>query len=315
MDQPAVRRIKVGIFLPFTEYMMDGQSPRWADVLAFAQRSEDLGFDSVWLGEHLIFHFDEPHPWTGVPGHRDSGPWECWSIISALAAVTKRVEIGPLVSCTGFHNPALLAKMADTIDEISGGRLVLGLGAGWNEIEYRMFGYPFDHRASRFEEAITIIHSLLRTGQVDFEGTYYQARECELRPRGPRPQGPPILVGTTGPRMLRLVARYADAWNVDLWGSHTPDEIPPLRAAVDVACRDAGRDPASLERTIALNMNPTGAAHVPTSSAIQGTPEELAGVLRGFVQEGITHFQIGMLPCTLASLEAFAPVREHLDRG
>jgi probable F420-dependent oxidoreductase len=309
MQHPATHPLKVGIFLPFVEYMMDGRTPRWTDILAMAQEAENLGFDSLWLGEHLIFHFPEPHPWSG---HAEGGPWECWSLLAALAAATKRIEIGPLVGCTSFHNPALLAKMADTIDEISGGRFILGLGAGWNEDEYRAFGFPFDHRASRFEEAITIIHALLHEGRVDFAGAYYQARECELRPRGPRPNGPPILIGTTGPRMLRLAARYADLWNVDLWGYHQPDEIGPLRTMVDEACAAVGRDPATLGRTVALNINPTGRTDIPETEAIRGSAEELVGILRAFAQEGISHIQVCLLPNSLASLEAFAPTLELL---
>src|SRR5262245_58433570 len=181
MDHPTKRPLKIGVFLPFAEYMMGGETSRWTDLMAMTQRAEELGYDSAWLGEHLLARFPEPVEWAG--GHATLGAWNCWSLLAALAAVTKRIELGPLVACTSFHNPALLAKMADTVEEISGGRLILGLGAGWHAPEYQAFGYPFDHRASRFEEAITIIHSLLRTGQIDFAGQYYQARECELRPR------------------------------------------------------------------------------------------------------------------------------------
>ena len=321
MHHPATHPLKVGLFLPFADYMMDGRTPRWSDLLALAQEAESLGFDSLWLGEHLIVHLPEPHPWFPVPASHPwpdpvpVGVWECWSLLAALAAATTRIEIGPLVGCTSFHNPALLAKMADTIDEISGGRFILGLGAGWNEDEYRAFGFPFDHRASRFEEAIAIIHALLHEGYVDFAGAYYQARECELRPRGPRPNGPPILIGTTGPRMLRLAAQYADVWNVDLWGYRQPDEIGPLRAMVDDACAAVGRDPATLERTIALNINPTDRTDIPETEAIRGSAEELACTLRAFAQEGISHIQVYLLPNSLASLEAFAPTLELLRSG
>ena len=172
--------LKVGIFLPFGELMLDGATPRWADLLAMARLAEDAGFDSLWLGDHLLMPFPA-HPSGAI------GAWDCWSLLAALAAGTRRAELGPLVLCTGYRNPALLAKMADMVEEISGGRLVLGLGAGWAEGEHRAFGYPFDHRASRFEEAVQIIQGLLREGHVDFAGRYYQAHDCELRPRGPRP--------------------------------------------------------------------------------------------------------------------------------
>src|SRR5919106_1063486 len=175
------RPLRVGLILPDTEREMGGATARWRDLAAMARMAEELGFDSLWNADHLIYRF---------PDKEVQGPWECWSIIAALAAVTSRVEIGPLVACTSFRNPALQAKIADTIDEISGGRLLLGLGAGWNEVEYRMFGFPFDHRVDRFAEAFTIISGLLRDGAIDFEGQYYSAQEYELRPRGPRPGGP-----------------------------------------------------------------------------------------------------------------------------
>src|SRR5205814_10591720 len=138
-----------------------------------ATRAEELGFDSLWVGDHLLYR---------EPGERARGPWEAWSQLAALAAVTSRIQLGPLVASTSFHNPAMLAKKAATIDEISGGRLTLGLGAGWNEPEYRAFGFPFDHRADRFEEAFAIIRGLLREGRVDFAGRYHEARDALLLP-------------------------------------------------------------------------------------------------------------------------------------
>ena len=245
-------------------------------------------------------------------------------MLTALAAVTRRVEIGALVLCAGFRNPALLAKMADTVDEISGGRLILGLGAGWNEREYRAFGFPFDHRASRFEEALHIIHELLREGWVDFEGRYYQARDCELRPRGPRPAGPPIMIGTRGEQMLRLAAQHADLWNVWLtFGQNRPEEIAPLRAQVDAACQAAGRDPATLGRTAAVMVASTGrddAPFVPVRSGlaprpISGSPVEIAACLRAFAAEGISHLQVVTHPHTLEGVEGMAAVLELLDQN
>ena len=182
MASIGLRPLKVGLFLPLWEESTRGRVPPWTEVLERAQAAEAVGFDSLWVPDHLILRF---------PDTETEGVWEGWSILAALAAVTGRVELGQLVTCTAFRNPALLAKMADTVDEISGGRLTLALGAGWHEPEFQAFGYPFERRVSRFEEAVTIIHGLLKQGQIDFEGTYYQARDCELRPRGPRPsQGP-----------------------------------------------------------------------------------------------------------------------------
>jgi alkanesulfonate monooxygenase SsuD/methylene tetrahydromethanopterin reductase-like flavin-dependent oxidoreductase (luciferase family) len=211
--------------------------------------------------------------------------------------------------------------MADTVDEISNGRLILGLGAGWNEAEYRAFGYPFDHRVSRFEEALKIIHGLLREGQIDFDGTYYQARECELRPRGPRAGGPPLLVGSEGPRMLRLTAQYADLWNT--YFSHTkndPAAVPALRERVDAACRSVGRDPATLGRTAAVLVNMGGGSVQPMAphwevTPLEGAPEQLADGLRAFAAQGIEHVILWLEPNTLESVEAFQPALELLRRG
>ncbi len=312
--RPGTRPLKVGLVLPFRERQMEGATPRWADILAMAQRAEAIGLDSVWLADHLIFQSEG----------QTTGAWECWSLLSALAATTRRVELGSLVICTGFRNPALLAKMADTVEEISGGRLILGLGAGWNEVEYRAFGYPFDHRVSRFEEALTIIHALLRTGQVDFAGRYYAARECELRPRGPRPTGPPIMIGTRGERMLGLTARYADLWNVWLaFGRSRPAEIPPLRAQVDAACRAVDREPATLGRTAAVMVDTQGRRTGPTvpvrpglaPEPLTGAPEELAAGLRAFAAEGISHVQVYAHPDTLEGVEGLAPVLALLDHA
>jgi alkanesulfonate monooxygenase SsuD/methylene tetrahydromethanopterin reductase-like flavin-dependent oxidoreductase (luciferase family) len=237
--------------------------------------------------------------------------------------VTARVEIGPLVSCMSFRNPAYLAKLADTIEEISGGRLILGLGAGWHESEYRAFGFPFDHRVSRFEEGLRIVHGLLRQGRVDFVGRFHEARECELQPRGPRPGGPPILIGSSGPRMLGLVARYADQWNAYFPSTkNQPAGVAPLRDRVDAACREAGRDPATLGRTIAVfvDMAPGRRASPPLPAhwvfaPLAGSSERLAEELRAYAREGIDHVQLWLEPNTLPSLEAFAPVLELLDRA
>jgi alkanesulfonate monooxygenase SsuD/methylene tetrahydromethanopterin reductase-like flavin-dependent oxidoreductase (luciferase family) len=306
---PNGRPLKVGLILPETERQMNGGSARWSDLRAMAQLGEQIGVDSLWITDHLIHR---------VPGEEPRGMWECWSLISALAAVTESPEIGTLVLSTSFRNPALLAKMADTVEEISGGRLILGLGAGWNEAEYIAFGYPYDHRVSRFEEAVTIITGLLREGHIDFEGTYYQARNCELRPRGPRVNGPTIIFGASsaGPRMLDLTARHADGWNT--WFSGTGNTVAgllPLLEKVDVACEAAGRNPATLARSSAVIVEV--GPHEPsamTGPPLAGTPAEIAAGLRAYADAGLSHVQVWLEPNTPAGIEAFAPVLEELDR-
>lgn len=297
------RPLKIGFILPQIEGRRAGSAPRWSEIRALAERAEELGFDSLWVVDHLLYGFGPDDPPRGV--------WEGWSLLSALAAVTTRPELGTLVVCTGFRNPALLAKMADTVDEISGGRLILGLGAGYYEREYSAFGFPYDHRFSRFEEALRIISGLLRDGGIDFDGRFYQARDCELRPRGPRPQGPSIMVGTRGEKMLRLTAELADVWNGWLLreGS-SANALPPIREAVDAACRDVGRDPASLDRTATVMVDLDAPAG---GRVIGGTPEEVAASLRSFADEGITHLQISSKVTNVAGLERYAPVLEALD--
>ena len=309
---------KLGIILPEGEGDLDGRTPRWSDYLAMARLAEDAGFDSVWFVDHLIYRND-------ASGRPPQGAWECWSVLSALAAVMSRVDLGSLVTATSFRNPALLAKIADTLEEISGGRLILGIGAGWNEVEYRMFGYPYDHRVDRFAEAFAIINGLLRDGRVDFRGTYYRAEECELRPRGPRPQGPPLMVGSRGPRMLRLTLPHVPIWNGWLAGTDSrPDAHPPLRELVDAACRDVGRDPATLERTVSISVDPSGRREFPkhwylegdlgSARPLTGGPGEIAAGIRAFGAQGVAHLQIYPIPPTLATIEALVPVLEEARR-
>jgi probable F420-dependent oxidoreductase len=305
MATGATRRLKVVLHLPIGEGMLAHATAGWRDIVALARRAEEVGFDSLWIPDHLLFHAE-----SGPP----EGVWECWTLLSALAAATERVELGPVVTCTGFRNPALLAKMADTVEEISGGRLILGLGAGWHEPEYRAFGYPFDHRVGRFEEALTIIHGLLREGRVDFRGTYYRAEGCELRPRGPRPGGPPILIGTGGARMLGLTARYADIWNA-AW-TRRAVELAPRLAALDAACAEAGRDPASIERSACILIDLPGAGgrggHGETTrNAAPLFPldtAEAVATIREYADAGISHLQVWLDPGTVAGIDAFAPV-------
>jgi alkanesulfonate monooxygenase SsuD/methylene tetrahydromethanopterin reductase-like flavin-dependent oxidoreductase (luciferase family) len=301
------RPLRVGVQLPEVD-----REVRWNELVSMARCAEDIGLDSIWLGDHLLYRFADG---------TTRGPWEAWSMLAALAAATSRIRLGPLVACTAFHNPAILAKQADTLDEISGGRFVLGLGAGWNETEFRAFGIPFDHRIDRFEEAFRIIRGLLRDGAIDFEGHYYSARDCELRPRGPTPGGPPLLIGSTGPRMLAITVPHVDQWNA--WYADTnnsPAGVAALRDNVDAACRAAGRDPAEIERTVAVLCRMPGGtgrlqgeASRPPPAALEGPPTVLADGLRRYAEQGIAEVQLVLDPITEASIEALGPVLELLD--
>ena len=310
------RPLKFGIQLSNTD--------PWDVVLATAQRAASVGFDSLWLSDHL--HMKREQLWltAGRPVPPEValapflGAWECWSLVSALAVAVPHVELGTLVTCTGFRNPALLAKIVETVDAISGGRLILGLGSGDVEYEHHMFGFPFDHAVGRFEEAVHIITTLLREGRCDFQGTYHQVHDAVLEPRGPRPGGPPIMIGTlaTGPRMLGLAVRYADMWNGWLGhGRSWPDVLPPLRAAVDAACERSGRDPATLQRTITVRVAVLGERVIGGVEPLAGTPREIADALRAYARGGVSHIQISLAPNTLRGIEAFGAVLEELDRG
>lgn len=306
---------KLGLILPEGERDMGGQTASWPDYVEMAQTAESMGFDSLWFVDHLLYG-------EGQSTEAPQGVWECWSVLAGLAAVTTRVELAPLVTSTGYRNPALLTKIADAVDMISGGRLILALGAGYDDPEYRAFGFASDHKYARFEEALTIIHTLLREGAIDFEGTYYSARDCELRPRGPRGAGIPIMIGTIGPKMLRLTARYADQWNTWLaMSDSSPQAFPEDNALVDAACREVGRDPVTLERTAAIMVDLDGQQAIPASMAptraqpLSGAPEEIAESIRAFGGLGVSHLQIYPLPNSVAGVRALEPVLRALDRA
>ena len=314
MSQTRRRPLKVGLYLPtFDQPWVAAPILRWVDLLASARLAEEVGFDSLWIPDHVLFR---------LPDEGTLGVWEGWSLLAALAAATERAELGTLVACAAFRNPALLAKMADTVDEVSGGRLILGLGTGWHEPEFAAFGYSFDRRVDRFEEALAIVTGLLREWRVDFQGTYHTARECELRPRGPRPQGPPVLVGTRGgERMMHLAARYADTWNRDFPTANpgfvpfSPEDLAAWQPRVDAACAAVGRDPATLGRTAGVLVDLPIAPGREGWDALTGSSEELAEGLRAYARAGFSHVQLWLEPSTVQGIEVFAPVLELLDQG
>ena len=328
-------RMKVGMSLPIgVGALGDGKPVPWTALREIAKKAEEVGFDSLMAPDHLLFRRSPPGnvPAVDMPEGKSRGIWEVWSVLSAVAEATRRVHLGTLVACTGFRNPALLAKMAETLDEISGGRLMLGLGAGWHQPEYDAFGYPYDHRVSRFEEALQIIVPLLRTGRVDFAGQYYQARACEILPRGPRPTGLPIFMGAQGPRMLRLIARYADRFDADYQTGPAP--VLERFTLLEKACQDVGRDPATIGRMAATRVafaGPGGASGFQVGPAADGIAQfDLAGMrfparvgsaadlvahLRAFSAIGVEHLTVNVVdPPGVRGVERFAAVLEALHR-
>ena len=279
--------MKIGFVAQMADSRLLKRAPRYSEIRDIVQQVEESGFDSVWLYDHLLYRF-EPGQTIGI--------WECWSFMAALAEATQRVELGALVSCTQFRNPALLAKMAETVDEISSGRLILGLGAGWNVPEFEAFGYPSNHLVDRFEETLQIIHPLIKTGRCDFAGQYYQAKDCEITPRGPRPGGIPILMGAFGPRMLSLAARYADAWNTCYLT--TPDTLDEPLGKLQTAMQAEGRDPATMEITVLVSLGypDIGEPPKPEDPYLSGTEEELACVMKGYADKGVSHLMFHTNP-------------------
>jgi probable F420-dependent oxidoreductase len=264
--------VRIGIQLPEVE-----RDVRWSEYLRMARAAEAAGFDSIWLGDHLLYRGD---------GRGERGPWEAWTMLAALAAVTDRMTLGPLVACTAFHPPGLIAKMAATIDEISAGRFVLGLGAGWNREEFAAFGLPYDHRVSRFEEAFAIIRGMLAGERVDARGRYHDAEDALLLP--PPRRRVPVMIGSNGPRMLSIALPHADAWNTwyDGYGN-SADGFAALNARISDAAQRAGRDPAGIARSACVLVALDGAVERsadPEAPAIR--PEALADHLARLAQAG-----------------------------
>jgi alkanesulfonate monooxygenase SsuD/methylene tetrahydromethanopterin reductase-like flavin-dependent oxidoreductase (luciferase family) len=296
--------VKIGLMLPIAE-TDSGVILRYGEIRDAALQAERDQFDSIWIADHLLFEWD---------GQR-RGIWESWTLVSALAEATTRIELGTLVMCTAFRNPALLAKMADAVDEVSEGRLILGLGAGWHEPEFSAFGYPFDHLASRFEDALRIVAPLVRGDVVDYQGVYERAVECVSLPRGPRPNGPPILIGASRPRMLRLTAELADAWNTCWLGRAA--ELPQRLAELHAACSDVGRDPATLDVTVGQTVTTPASNQNRDESDSAGrfeftSAEELAGEWQQFEEQGVAHLIVWPQPYESECLQlATAALRNY----
>jgi probable F420-dependent oxidoreductase len=292
--------MKIGVQLPEVE-----REVSWPNIRDVAVSVEQSGFDSIWVGDHLLYR---------DPGGETRGPWEAWSLLAALAEVTERVELGPFVAATSFHAPAMIAKKAATIDEISGGRFILGLGAGWNRTEFEAFGFPYDNRVSRFEEAFTIIRTLIREGAVDFDGRYYSNRDLELVPSARHDMK--ILVGSNGPRMLSHTMPHADMWNTwHLDYGNRAEGLRPLLDVVDDACREAGRNPVEVERTAAVYVQlargsgrRAGSAEKQESEPISGSHEDIAEELSAFARAGVSHIQVVLDPIDTEGVEELAEI-------
>ena len=288
---------RLGLQLPEVERRVG-----WPELLAIARAAEAAGFDSLWVGDHLLYRGD---------GRRERGPWDAWSVLAALAAATARVRLGPLVACAAFHPPGILARMAAALAEISGGRFVLGLGAGWNEEEFRAFGLPFDRRVARFEEAFAIVRPLLAGERVTLRGRHWQAEDAVLLPAPER--RPELMIGSNGPRMLRATLPYVDAWNT--WYAdfgNRPERFAALDAHVTALAAEAGRDPAAIRRSacalVVLDRRSGERPVTPDAPPLDGPPARIAAALRELAEAGADEIILVVSPITERSVRELAEV-------
>ncbi|CAN5438919.1 hypothetical protein BH09CHL1_BH09CHL1_27790 [soil metagenome] len=302
----ATRPMGIGIMMPTSDESAYGGTPRFADLLAIAQQAEALDFDSLWVPDHFVYRYPDVEKVFGV--------WEAWTLLAAIAARTAKISLCVFVTGLVFRNPGVVAKMAENLDEISQGRFILGLGAGSRTPDFEMLGLPFDHRASKSEEAIEIISSLRRTGHADYQGRFYHANDAYNLPRGPLAEtgGVPILIGTRGPRMLRLTARFADAWNGDWHAS--AETVKPLLSEVDEACLAVDRDPSTMVRTagsiIAFDAEASSDPRI-----LSGSDGEIAQGITGFRDLGLKHYIARFEHFKPDSLERLAGIVQSVDRA
>jgi probable F420-dependent oxidoreductase len=299
--------MKVGMVLPMNDSDGEGAST-WPRVRQLATIAEAGGIDSLWVYDHLIFRFpDEP----------EDGIHEAWTLLAAIAAATERAEIGTIVLGTGFRPPALLAKMAATLDEIAAGRLILGLGTGWHEPEYRAFGYPFDHRAGRFDEALQVIIPLVHGERVTLHGQWHNVEDAVIIPPPPRPARRPgrmpILIAAKGERVLRLTAKHADAWNT-AWFGLPNERFAQRHADLLTACEAEGRDPATLEVTVGITLDAKGPSGRPgAAEALPPDVDAVARALDAWRDLGAGHLQVDLRPVEERTIDILLAARaKHL---
>ena len=305
---PGTRRPNVGIYLPnWTGGTVAGQTPTWGELRSLAQVIEEVGFDSLWVADEFRSVFSEGDA---------IGYWESATILGAAAAHAADrawpARGSGRLSQSGAHR-----AHGSSVGRDQRRARRAGHRSGYDELEHRAHGFAWDHRVSRLEEATSIIGQLLRSGQVDHHGQFFEMRDVVMEPRGPRPGGPPLMIGTLsiGPRLMRCVARFADGWNGWLaFDDNRPAAVRPHLAALDAACHEIGRDPATLRRSVGIAVATSDDApfrYGPidlSTIAVRGTTDEIAAVLRGFAAEGIDEVMIYAFPITHAAVEALAPV-------
>ena len=296
------RPLSVGVQLPEVE-----RDVRWPELAAMARAAEEVGLDSIWLGDHLLYRDD---------GRPERGPWDAWTTLAALAASTERVRLGSLVACSAFHPPGLLARMAATIDEVSGGRFVLGIGAGWNQTEFDAFGIAFGERASRFEEAFEIVRRLLGGERVTFEGRFSRVEDAVLLPE-PR-RRVPLMIGSNGDRVLRATLPHVDSWNT--WYadySNTPDRFAALNQRISDLAEEVGRASSEVTRSAcALVVLDRDAGERPIDGdvvPVEGSAGRVADGIRALAEAGADEAILVLSPISERSIRSMGEVLTLLD--
>jgi F420-dependent oxidoreductase-like protein len=277
----------------------------YADVLAIARAAEEAGFRALWVSDHLFLGSDAVA----------TDCLEAWTVLAALAVDTKRIRIGPMVSAQSYRNPALLAKIAAGVDQMSGGRLEFGLGAGWKEVEYKAYGYEFPDaptRVTQLVETLEICTRLWREPRATYHGKHYRIEDAVSSPK-PAQNPLPIWIGGTKPRVMRIAAKFASWFNMSNPGQPAEPRIAELNRALPEACKAAGRDPATLKRSLFVQVlvaptrrevdeiasevgsgsKTSGAEWLEARPAlIAGTPDDVGERLRAIASKGIDHANV-----------------------
>lgn len=286
-----MKPLQLGLTLPTLGLPMNQGFDNWEKISSIASEAEKIGFDTVWIPDELL--------WKFPPDFTPMGTWECVAMAAAVSAVTESVTVGSWVLSALHRNPGLTAKVAETIDEISGGRFLFGLGAGHAGSQGKAFGFPEDKTVGRYEEALEIIVPLLREGEATYSGSYHSAFELNNIPRGPQGSSMPLLLAGHGPRTIGLAVKYADIWSGYATTSSLPEAFSDMLQLVDQTCEEQGRDPSSLGRSIGVFVEPENqgiAEGIGLGVPISGSPDETAERVREFAAKGVTMLELAPVP-------------------
>ena len=300
--------VQTGLVLPTIELPINEGFTSWDKISSVAREAEAVGFDTVWVPDELL--------WKFPPDFKPMGAWECVAMSAAVAASTESISVGTWVLSALHRNPGLTAKVAETIDEISGGRFLFGLGAGHSGTQGRAFGYPDDKTVSRYEEALQVIVPLLRKGEVTYSGDFHSAFEQSNLPRGPQGPGTRLMLAGHRPRTIGLAVEHADIWSGYATTSSLPDAFTDMVRIVDEICEKQGRDPATLGKSIGVFIEPDDqgmAEGIGLGVPLTGAPGTVAARLASFAAMGVTRLEIAPVPLNDGTMQYMEELLEILD--